>query len=140
MFRSQWLVILSQYLSFLHFPSNFISTRIIKKQAPIAVCVIQRIRFFIKNLLHSINRHGCKNYQLLAYHSPSDERQHEPFDRLKLVLHHVVAVKGDDHNARWYFHNARTRFGRFLYQPRNEFRAVAVSLKPQRVMVDFLAH
>ena len=64
MFRSQWLVILSQYLSFLNFPQNVTVTLIIKKQAPMTACIIQLLHFVIKNLLHTINSHGCKKHQL----------------------------------------------------------------------------
>src|SRR5215510_14806614 len=52
-FRSRWLIILSQYLSFLHFPFNVIVALVIKEHAPITPWVIQYLHFVIKNLLHT---------------------------------------------------------------------------------------
>ena len=66
MFRSQWLVIISQYLNFFNVSWNVIVILVIKKQAPMIACVIQLLHFVIKNLFHTINRHGCKNHQLAA--------------------------------------------------------------------------
>jgi hypothetical protein len=57
---------------------------------------------------------GVKTTNFLLNHSLTDARQHELFDPLKLVSLHVVAVKGNDHDALWYFHNAGTRCGHFL--------------------------
>jgi len=73
MFRSRWLVILSQYLSCLNFPQNVIVMLVIKKRASMTACVIQLLHFVIKNLLHTINRHGCKNTNLQLDHSLTDE-------------------------------------------------------------------
>jgi hypothetical protein len=57
---------------------------------------------------------AVKTTNIYLYRSLTDERQHEPFEKLKLVSHHVVAVKGNDHDALWYFHNVGTSRGHFI--------------------------
>ena len=43
-----------------------ILTLVMKKLAPMIACIIQLLHFVIKNLLHIINQHGCKNHQIAA--------------------------------------------------------------------------
>ena len=52
-------------------------TIVIKKQAPpVTARVIQLLHFVIKNLLHTINGHGCKkNTNLQFDHSLTDQTE-----------------------------------------------------------------
>jgi hypothetical protein len=84
-----------------------------KKQAPITACII-RIHFSLKIFFTLSTDMAVKATNFWLDHSLNDESQHGPSNRLKLVSHHVVAVKGKDHDALWYFHNAGTRWGHFL--------------------------
>jgi hypothetical protein len=45
---------------------------------------------------------------------------------VRLASYRAVAVNGNDHNALWQFHYARTRSGLFLQQPRHTFRIMAL--------------
>ena len=58
---------------------------------------------------------AVKNTNLQLDHSLTDETDANwPFGRLKFVSQRVVAVKGNDHDTLWYFHEVRTRCGHFL--------------------------
>jgi hypothetical protein len=64
-FRCQWLIILSQHVTFFHFTFNDIVTLLIKEHAPITPWITQFLHFVIKNL-RTITRHIRSKYYLLA--------------------------------------------------------------------------
>ena len=67
MFGSQWLVFTFAISELpLTYRKMLLLTLVIKKQAHMTACVIQLLHFVTKNILHAINRHGCKEHQLAA--------------------------------------------------------------------------
>ena len=113
MFRSQWLVILSQYLNFLNFPWNVIVTLVIKKQATM-LASFSSFTLSLKIFFTLSTDMAVKNNLQLGHSLTEETDANWPFGKLKLVSHRVVDVKGNDHDTLWYFREVRTRCGHFL--------------------------
>jgi hypothetical protein len=99
-------------------------------------CVVQFLHFAIKNLLCTINRHGCKNHQLAARSLTNWG------DWLQLTIREVAVITFNSHNTTftsWHVFTRENALRLFKNSHNTKFCVVPFSQMPQRVVVVFSA-
>ena len=111
-------------------------------------CIIQLLRFVIKNLLHTKNRHGCKKQQLvvLSLDNRGELTLTDTSAGWKISCgifvksEPVVVISFNNHDtpfASWHIYTCHNALWLFRNSHDTKFRVVAVSVMPQRVVVSF---